>query len=146
MLEALKKNDVNGVEQSKNSLLKFASEGLERLDTMKSYKEDASLIIACRKILEFQRDEAENKVLYMTDFLMKKEEFEKIRKAFEMKPANRRSQDDINAFNQAVDNYNKSVNVFNKTSEELNNSRAKAIDNWENTRKKFMDVHVPYKL
>jgi hypothetical protein len=79
MLEAVKKNDVNGVEQSKNSLFKFATEGLERLDTMKPYKEDVSLIVACRKVLEFQKNEAESKVSCMTDFLLKKEEFEKIR-------------------------------------------------------------------
>jgi hypothetical protein len=63
-----------------------------------------------------------------------------------MKPANRRAQEDITAFNQAVDNYNLSVNVFNKTSGELNDSREKVVNNWETTRKKFMDLHVPYKL
>jgi hypothetical protein len=146
MLEAMKKNDVNGVEQSKNSLLKFSTEGLVRLDTMKPYKADASLITACRKVLEFQKDEAENKATYMIDFLMKKEEFEKIKKAFEMKGASRRTQDDINAYNKAIDDYNKGVSIFNKTTGELNNSREKVIGNWDATRKKFMDVHVPYKL
>ncbi len=146
MLEAVKKNDVNGLEQSKNSLYKFATEGLAHLDTMKVYKEDESLASACRNVLEFQKDEAENKASYMIDFLLKKEEFEKIRKAFEAKPANRRSQDDVNAFNKAIDDYNSAVNVFNKTSQELDKSREKVINNWENTRKKFMDVHVPHKL
>jgi hypothetical protein len=146
MLEALKNNDVNGVEQSKNSLSRFSTEGLARLDTMKPFKGDGSLIAACRKVMEFQKEEAESKASYMTDFLMKKEEFEKIRKAFEAKPANRRTQDDINAFNQSIDEYNKAVNTFNKTSEELNTIRGKVIGNWDTTRKKFMDVHVPYKL
>jgi hypothetical protein len=146
MLEAVKKNDINGVEQSKNSLLKFSTEGLERLDTMKLYKEDASLITACRTVLQFQKDEATNKASYMTDFLLKKEEFDKMRKAFETKPANRRTQEDINAFNHAVDDYNKAVNFFNKTSAELDKNREKVINNWEATRKKFMDVHVPYRL
>ena len=38
------------------------------------------------------------------------------------------------------------VNAFNKTSGELNTSREKAINNWNTIRKRFMDVHVPYKL
>jgi hypothetical protein len=146
MLEALKNNDVNGVEQSKNSLSRFSAEGLARLDTMKAFKGDGSLITACRKVLEFLKDEAENKASYMTDFLMKKEEFEKIKKAFESKPANRRTQDDINAFNQSIDDYNKAVNSFNKMSGELNTIREKAIGNWDTTRKKFMDEHVPYNI
>lgn len=146
MLEALKNNDINGIEQSKNSLSKFSSEGLARLDTMKPYDGDGSLIVACRKILAFHKSEAEEKDSYITDFLMKKEEFEKIKKAFDAKPANRRAQQDVNVYNKAIDGYNKAVNAFNKTSGELNNSREKAINNWDTIRKKFMDVHVPYKL
>lgn len=146
MLEALKNNDVNGVEQSKNSLGRFSSEGLQRLDTMKSYDDDKSLIAACKEVLEFQKDEAANKASYMTDFLMKKEEFDKLRKAFESKPANRRTQDDVNAFNKSVDDYNKAVNSFNNTSAQLDKSRSKVLTNWEATRKKFMDTHIPHKL
>ena len=146
MLEAVRKNDVSSVEQSKNSLAKFSSEGLNRLDTMKSYEGDASLITACREVLTFQKEEALNKASYMTDFLLKKEEFEKLRKAFELKPANRRTQDDVNAFNKAVDDYNKAVTSFNNTSTELDKSRAKILNNWEATRKRFMDTHIPHKL
>ena len=146
MLEAVRKNDVNSVEQSKNSLAKFSSEGLNRLDTMKSYEDDASLITACKEVLTFQKEEALNKASYMTDFLLKKEEFEKLRKAFELKPANRRTQDDVNAFNKAVDDYNKAVTSFNNTSTELDKSRAKILNSWEATRKRFMDTHIPHKL
>ena len=146
MVEAVKKNDVNSVEQSKNSLSRFSSEGLERLDTMKLYNEDGSLIMGCREVLKFQKDEAANKASYMIDFLLKKEEFEKMKKSFEMKPANRRTQDDVNAFNKTVDDYNRAVTVFNKTSVELDKIREKVLDNWEATRKKFMDTHIPYKL
>jgi hypothetical protein len=146
MLEALKNNDVNGVEQSKNSLLKFASEGLARLDTLESFKGDGSLITACRKVLEFHKGEAEGKATQMTDFLVKKGEFEKLRKVFESKPANGRTQEDIDSFNKSIDAYNKAVNTFNKTSTELNSAREKVMNNWEVTRKRFMDQHVPYKL
>jgi len=146
MLEAVRNNDVNSVEQSKNSLGRFSSEGLERLDTMKSYNEDESLIRACREVLKFQREESLGKASYMTDFLLKKEEFEKLKKAFDAKPSNRRTQDDVNAFNKAVDDYNKAVASFNNTSVELDKSRAKILNHWEATRKKFMDTHIPHKL
>ncbi len=146
MLEGLKNDDVNGVEQSKNSLLKFANEGLARLDTLESFKGDGSLITACRKVLQFHKDEAEAKAPQMTDFLVKKGEFEKLRKAFEAKSDNARTQQDIDAFNKSIDTYNKAVNAFNKTSAELNGTREKIMNNWDVTRKRFMDQHVPYKL
>jgi hypothetical protein len=146
MLEAMKNNDVNGIEQSKNSLAKFSTEGLERLDTLKTFHGDGSLIVACRKVLEFHKNEAKNKASYMSDFLLKKEEFEKIKKAFDSKSASRRTQDDIDAFNKAIAEYNNAVKDFNKTSNELNATREKVVNNWDNMRKRFMDVHVPYKL
>jgi len=146
MFKAMEKNDVNGIEQSKNSMAKFSTEGLERLDTLKPYNGDGSLIVACRKVLEFQKDEAENKVTFMTEFLIKKEDFEKVKKAFDSMPANKRTQADVDTYNKAIADYNKSVNLYNKTNESLNTNRTKVITHWETTRKKFMDVHVPYKL
>jgi hypothetical protein len=146
MFKAMEKNDINGIEQSKNSMAKFSSEGLRRLDTLKSFDGDASLLTACRKVLEFQKDEAENQVGFMTEFLIKKEDFEKIKKAFDALPPNKRTQVDVDNYNKAIAEYNKAVNLYNKTNESLNTNRAKVINNWEATRKKFMDAHVPYKL
>jgi hypothetical protein len=146
MFQAMTKNDVNGVEQSKNSLLKFSTEGLQRLDTLKPFKGDRSLITACQKVLEFQKDEAENKASHLTDFQLKKEEFEKMKKSFDTKPAKSRTQADVDAYNKAINEYNNAVNDYNKTSEELNRSREKVINSWEATRKRFLDLHVPYKL
>jgi ribosomal 50S subunit-associated protein YjgA (DUF615 family) len=146
MIKAMAKNDLNGVEQSKNSLQKFSTEGLERLDTLKPFDGDGSLIAACRKVLTFQKDEAENKASYMTEFLISKEDFDKIRKSFEAKPANKRVQADVDAYNKAIDNYNKAVNAYNNTTNELNAAREKLLNDWEAARKKFMAAHVPHKL
>jgi hypothetical protein len=82
----------------------------------------------------------------MTEFLIKKEDFDKVKKAFDSTPPNKRKQVDVDAYNKAIEEYNKAVNVYNKTNESLNNNRSKVITNWETTRKKFMDVHVPHKL
>src|SRR5688572_29210616 len=121
MFKAMERNDVNGIEQSKNSMAKFSTEGLERLDTLKPYDGDVSLLVACRKVLEFQKDEAENKIVLMTEFLLKKEDLEKVKKAFDTTPPAKRKQEDIDAFNKKIDEYNKAVIVYNKTNEALNN-------------------------
>jgi hypothetical protein len=146
MFKAMEKNDVNGVEQSKNSLTKFSVEGLSKLDTIKPFNGDASLVTACRKVLEFQKSEGEDKASYMTEFLIKREDFEKTKKSFEAKSSNSRTQADIKAYNKAIEDFNKAINTYNKTNTELNASRAKIMESWEAAQKKFMDVHVPRKL
>jgi hypothetical protein len=143
MMEALEKKDLNALEQCKNSLLKFSKEGLERLDTVKAYNGDGSVITACRKVLEFHKSEAEGKVNVYTDFIMKEEEFNKLKKSYEAKRTSA-SQSDADAFNKSVSNYNNAVNEYNKVNTELNNGRSKVMTNWDVTRKRFLDHHVPH--
>jgi len=145
MFKAMQANDVNGLEQSKSSLSKFSAEGLLRLDTLRPFKGDGSLKTACRKVLEFQKTEADN-AFFLTDYHLKKEAFEKTKKSFDTKLVKNRTQDDIDAYNKAVNDYNMAVKDYNKTSEDLNVAREKVLNNWDITRKRFMDLHVPYKL
>jgi hypothetical protein len=146
LFEKLNKKDINGVEQIKGSLLKYAEEGLSRLDTVKAFKNDNSLIAACRKVLEFHKAEAQNRISMYTDFLIKSDDFEKMKKAFDTKPASKRTKQDVDAYNKAVDEQNKAVVAYNKMNDELNNNRTKVMTNWENTKKRFMDTHYPHKV
>jgi hypothetical protein len=143
MMEALEKKDLNALEQCKNSLLKFSKEGLSRLDTVKVYNGDGSVITACRKVLEFHKNEAEGKLNVYTDFIMREEEFNKLKKSYEAKKSSA-SQSDAEAFNKSVSNYNNAVNEYNKVNAELNNGRSKVMTNWDITRKRFLDHHVPH--
>jgi hypothetical protein len=144
MIEAMNKNDLNGLEQGKNSLLKFSTEGLVRLDTIKPFKGDASLTNGCRKVLEFHKAEAQNKIGIYAEFLMKKEEMEKVSKTFQSKPQSQRTQKDVETYNKATDEYNKMIAEFNKVNNELNTSREKVLNNWNISRKRFLDLHVPH--
>jgi hypothetical protein len=145
IVAAMQANDVNAVEQGKNALLKYAQEGLTRLDTIKPYKYDGSLISACRKVLEFHVAEAEKKIPALSAFLIRAGEFDKIKKSFDAKAANKRTQSDVDIYNKAVSDINKEAQVYNKNSEDLHNNRIKAATSWEQAKKKFMDSHMPYK-
>lgn len=145
VLKAFEVNDLNGIEQSKGSLLKYAEEGLLKLDTIKPYKNDGSAITATRKVLEFYKSEATKDIPIQSDFLMKKIEYDKITKSFEMKPAAKRTQDDIEAYNRAVNEYNKSAANVNKTINNVNVTRTAVLNNWNTSKKRFMDLHIPYK-
>lgn len=145
MMDALAKNDMNAMEQTRTSMLKYAEEGLVKLDTMKSYKNDGSLSNACRKVLEFQKAEA-TKVVALTDFIIRKEEFEKLKKDMDSKAPSQRTQKDVDTYNKAITEFNKSVTDYNKVNDELNTTRSKVLAQYDNTRQRFMDLHAPYKL
>ena len=141
--EALSRKDLNGIEQNRTTLAKFAAEGLQRIDTIKAFKGDGSLTNACRKVLEFHKLEAEKQLPGMSDFLLKNDEFEKIRKAFESKPASKRSQADIDLYNKAVDELNAALQSSNKLLVAMNTGRENALNHWNQTRQRFMEMHIP---
>ena len=143
VMEAFSKKDINGIEQNRSTLVKYAEEGLQKMDTIKAFKGDGSLATACRKVLEFHKVEAEKQLPDLNDFLLKNDEFEKIKKVFEAKPASKRTQGDVDVYNNAVNEINAALATSNKLLTAMNTSREKAIEIWDVTRKRFMESHVP---
>ena len=94
LMDAVNQKNVNSIEQNINSLQNFAEQGLEKLKDLKGYNNDGSLIVACRNILNFYKDEAK-KGSAMTDFFLKEENFTKLKKQFDSKPGSKRTQQDI---------------------------------------------------
>lgn len=143
LTEALNQKDINSVEQNREALARFSREGIKQLDTMRAFNGDASLVNACRKYLENCKDAAENLVPPQSAFLVKQEEFDKIRKTFEAKPANKRTQADVDAYNKAVNEVNQALTASNKSLEKQNASRTKALGAWDIAVKNFMERHIP---
>ncbi len=143
VMDALNKKDINAIEQNRNTLIRFAEEGLSKLDTIKAFKGDGSLAMACRKVLEFHKTEGEKQLPGLNDYLLRNDEFEKIKKAFDAKPAAKRTQADIDVYNKGVNELNTALNASNKLLTGMNTGREKVIDHWEVTRKRFMESHIP---
>lgn len=142
LMEAIGKKNVNSIEQNLNSLQNFSEDGLEKLKTLKGFSGDASLISACRNMLNFYKEEVK-KSAAVTDFLLKEENFNKIKKKFDAKPAGSRTQQDVDEFNKAVNEINAGVNAYNNTNNELNKKRSQVLDGWNSAVKRFMDSYVP---
>lgn len=142
LVDAMNRKNLVSMEQNNNSLQKFAEEGLEKLKGIKGYNGDGSLIAACTDMMNFYKMEAE-KGTTVSDFYLKEENFAKLKKQFEAKPASKRTQQDIDQYNKAVNEVNEVMQNFNKTNNELNKLRTKALDNWEKAYKKYMDDHMP---
>jgi hypothetical protein len=140
LLEAMEKQNITGIEQNKNALLKYAQEGLENLKTMKSFEGDNSLITALRNMLNFYVKEAE-KMSGASDYFLTKERFEAIKKEYEKK--SRPAQADIDAYNKGVNDINKASQTFNNNLNSLNQLRSEALNNWNKAVNEFLHEHTP---
>jgi hypothetical protein len=144
MTTAMNNKKVNDVEQSRSSLLRFANEGLQGVDTLKSYNSDPSLANACRDVLKYYKKVAETDIPKLTDFYLKEENFNKTKKSYEAKSGSSRTQADVDAYNKAVNEFNEAINTFNKTNNTINKERNQQMNAWEAAQKKFLDAHMPY--
>ncbi|HET9430290.1 MAG TPA: hypothetical protein VFO70_03890 [Chitinophagaceae bacterium] len=143
LMDAIGKKNIIAIEQNKSALQKFAEEGMQKLKTLKGYNNDASLIVACREALVFYKDEAE-KAQFATDFLLKEEAFAKMKKAFDSKPASKRTEKDIYDFNNGVNEINGAVNSYNNTNNQFNKERDKILSKWNNAVKRYLDDYTPF--
>jgi hypothetical protein len=141
LMEAIQKNNLTGIEQSKSAMLKYAQEGLVKLAAMKGYNGDLTLVGTCKTLLNFYIKEAE-KTSVINDFLLSKERFEVIKKEMEKK-GNSRTNADVDAYNKAVNAMNKSSNDFNSTNQMLNEQRNETLNNWNKGVRSFFDEFTP---
>jgi hypothetical protein len=143
MLDALSGSDVNAKEQTKNALLQSATDGLSQLGPIAPYRGDATMKAACQKLLNFYKKEASEAMAGLVDFELKKENFEKIKKAFDAKKESSRTQADIDLYNQAVNEYNAAANKVNAQQNELNKTREELFKQWNKVSDEFLDRHTP---
>lgn len=144
LTEALNTKKLNDAEQSRNALIKYATEGLAAFDTIKSFMGDPSLAVACKQALQFYKKNAEVELPKQLDFYLKQENFDKMKKSFEAKSPSDRKKEDVDAYNKGVKDINAAVNAFNQSINATNNNRGQVLQNWENTQKSFFDTHMPY--
>lgn len=142
MVGYMNNNQVNDIEQARTALLKYASEGLAGLDSLRSFEGDGSLAAATRQLLQFYKKTAETAAPKMLDFYLKKDSFEKLKKTVEAKAS--RTKEDVDAYNAGVRDINAASNQFNSLNENLNQQRTQLVEGWSTAQKAFADNHMPY--
>jgi hypothetical protein len=143
IMDAVNRNDINAMEQTKNALLASAENGLKQLQSISSFRGDASLKAACQQILAFYKMEASQKIQEVINFQLKKENYDKMREALEAKRPADRTKQDVDNFNKMVKEYNDSVNKINAMHNDLNKKRAESLEKWNNASENFLDKHIP---
>lgn len=137
VLEAIQQGDLTALEQSMSTLSQYAEEGLEQLKEIKSHNGDASLKDATKKVLTFYKQEAEKDLLAASDFFLLKQDFEKQKKRMDSKGKSA-SKEDINKFNNKVNELNSAVEGFNRVLDKVNKNRATQVNQYYKTREQFL--------
>ena len=144
LADAIGKADLSAMEQSRNALETYATEGLQQLEALGSFESDATVLAACKEALKFYKQLATQKMEPVSNFIMASDNFNKLKKTFDKLPASKRTQADVDNFNKAVNDINKGTNAFNKANTDINKERNKMLDNWNKAVKDFMDAQMPY--
>jgi len=144
VMDAIDKKNITKIEQARSALLKYATDGPLALDTVGAYDNDASLAGACRQSLAFFTKEAETGIPKISDFLLKQENFTKLKAAFDAKPRNTQTKEDKDNYDKAEKELTADFATVSQTYKGLLAERNKAIVNWNNIDQKFTDAHVPY--
>jgi len=143
LLDAIAKNDVNGIEQNKASLIKFSKEGLDAFIAAGAFKNDNSLAVSGQNMLEFYQDETTNQVPGIVNFVMVNEKFVKIKAAFEAIKEKDRTQTDVDTYNNAINEVNQAGKEYNAVNAKMNEKRTKLLNNWNSAVQSFLDKHIP---
>ncbi len=143
LLEAMERKDLNSAEQNKNALLQTANEGLATLDTLKAFRNDKSIMTACRKMLEFYKTESTSKMPIIIDFIMKSENFNKMKEAFDAKEPMTRTQSEVDNYNKAVNEINTLSRNYNSGVNYINQNRNTCINNWQTQVDSYLKRYVP---
>jgi len=144
IVKALNAGKITEAEQGRNSLIRFATEGLTGLDSLKNFEGDPAMALTCKEILKFYKSMAENDMPKQMDYFLKKENFEKIKKSFDAKSGSDRTKKDVDAFNDGVKEINKATDTYNNINKKMNSERTDAENKWNDAEKSFADTHMPY--
>ena len=144
IVKAMNKGKFTEMEQGRTSLIRFADEGLATLETLKAFAGDVSLANTCKKVLQFYKKMGEQDLPKQTDYYLKTENFDKMKKSFESKSKSDRTKEDVAAFNKSVDEINQASDSYNAVNKSINETRSYLLDNWNEAEKNFTDSHMPY--
>lgn len=141
--KAIESNDISAIQQNGNALEQYSNEGMEKLKTFKPFKNDMSLVLATKKVLEFTKKEALELAPTTVSFMMLNQKFQESKKVMDNKSASSRTKEEVDNFNKLVNEVNNEVGNYNKTINKFNVDRSNAINNWNITSDNFIAKYVP---
>lgn len=141
--QAIKEEDLNLIQQISSTLELYSDEGLKKMEEIKPFDKDASLIVATRKALEFYKKEAIVLTPKVISFLLSNKKLEEIKESLDSKNQKDRTFQEISDYNKLVNTSNKEIIEFNKLNSKFYQDKKNVISAWQQTGTDFISKHVP---
>ncbi len=141
--EAMSRADVSAMEQTSNSLTSNATQDLDKLRSISPFNGDTSLKNICQRLLVFYQKEGNTYFPVFTDFQLKKEGYEKMKKALDAKRPADRNQNEIDAFNKSGRDLNAASQKISSINDECNKNRSILIKSWGELSEDFLSKYTP---
>jgi hypothetical protein len=143
LMEALNKKDLPKINEYLLKLNATSKEGLNDLPNVELYKGDKRFVQVLKKAFEFFEDEATNKIPKLVEFNEFSNQMEKDKVALEKTPANKRTKDQVDNYNNKIKVYNNKVKEYNQINNDLNTKRNNIINLLNTTREQFYAKYIP---
>jgi len=144
LLEALSAKDEKALEQNRNMLKAYVLSGTEQLESIGSFRRDASLKNACIQLHEFYMRECKTDVDRMIKYIHAEKDFEREKVFFDQLSKEERNEVQVNVYNAAVRKLNEAANQFNTTSQDLHEERTRLNTAWKLAYEQFLSNHIPH--
>lgn len=142
MVKALSTGIIGDIEQFRQTLSTVSTEGLEDIKKIPAFRNDPSLKYACISMLNFYQTEADQQIPNQIKFFSIQDKMNTLTKNMDSKKQKDLTQKDVDEYNLAVQNFNSSINDYNKTNEFLNKKRSTKVDLFNDSVRKFYDKHL----
>ena len=141
MLAAIDAKDAHDVERQSDTLSKYAAEGLEQLDSAKTFRGDPSLLKNLKRSLKLYTKETDKKTNLITDYIFEAIDFKKTKATYDQKATH--PADDVKSYKKSVKEFNKKLKKFNKTMAGIYKTRKRILSGWNFTSDTFFENHLP---
>jgi hypothetical protein len=145
LLESMRRNDISGLEQNREALVRSSSSGLDSLSNMPPFAGDIDLKRSCEKVLRFYNQEADIKLRDISVFFVANDNLQKIILSYNNSAAAEHTLEESVLFNKALTEHKAAIEAYKKVSNELDRERGKVLREWHETCDKFIRRHIPKK-
>ena len=142
MISAQSTGNIGDMEQYRQTLELVSKESIGKVKNIGSYNGYYDLKNECLKALRFFQEEAANHMSAQIDFFSRKQHMESVSKNFNSKKKSTITQNDIDEYNKAVNDFNGAISSFNEKNEFLNKTRSKTINKFNKAISEFYNEHM----
>lgn len=141
-IRAMEENNITESTLRMKNLAQFSKEGKQACESLGAHKGNKILKIHTTVLMDFFLREAGQQFPVLVEFLKAKEELNTLKAEIDATPADQRTSEQIDRFNQLVEEYNAGVNIYNQTNTDLNAERSKLINDWNARGQEFLQAHI----